>query len=127
MVAVSVTTGCAYGTASCAECRALAGTAADGSSATRRQHCDNWQHYVFAQTPPNPSGKPPSKSKPMTFGRFWHQPKELETVQNTKCCRWTSNCSQMPTSWAGGLPQLTPERKRSYHMPLQSESCAPEK
>ena len=116
------------------------GTVPDGWSATRRQRRDYWQgnraplHHedladsFFAQIPPIPSGKPPSKSKPGTFSPILVCPRGHETVQNiSQCCRRTSTCSQMPTSWAGGLPQLTPERKGPYHMPLQSAHCAPEK
>eukprot|EP00966_Prymnesium_polylepis_P006481 148641-Prymnesium_polylepis.1 len=58
----------------------------------RRQHRDDWQYYrapfhhvdlddiVFAQTPPIPSGKPPSKSIPVTLVEF-RVPKGLETVK----------------------------------------------
>ena len=107
---------------------------------TRRQHRDYWQdkrdplHHedladsFFAQIPPIPSGKPPSKSKSGTFSPILVCPRGHETVQHiSQCCRRTSTCSQMPILWAGELPQLTPERKGPYHMPLQSAHCAPEK
>ena len=103
------------------------GTVTDGSSATRRQHRDYWQdkraplHHedladsFFAQIPPVPSGKPPSKSKSGAFSPILVCPRGHETVQNiSQCCRRTSTCSQMPISWAGGGSLSSPLSERDH-------------
>ena len=70
--------------------RAYRGTAAAGSNVTRRQHRDDWPYWraplhhmhlgdrAFAQIPPILSGKPPPKSKSVTFGRFWRARRGLK-------------------------------------------------
>ena len=171
MVAISVTTGCAYGTASCAECRALArcwhrrSNAADGSSQDRAPRgvsivttgsisgvpftmwtwladsvfglslCSNptqsvRQAAVEVQTDDirsiydfgGPRSLKPCKRNIHQVRADGHQ-----TAAKGACLPHGPGDSLTPQA------QLTPEgcrlseRKGSYHMPLQSESCAPEK
>ena len=115
------------------------GTVTDGSSATRRQHRDYWQdkraplHHedladsFFAQIPPIPSGKPPSKSKPGTFSPILVCPRGHETVQNiSQCCRRTSTCTAkcLPHGPGGSLSSPLSERDHTICLYRVTTECA---